>query len=408
MRELLKKFENKQPEIVFEWSDSESEAEGWLVINSLRRGAAGGGTRMKKGIDKQDVIELAKTMEVKYTVSGPPVGGARSGINFDPLDPRKEEVLKRWYAAVMPILKNYCGTMGDLHVDEQQEILPITESYGLWHPQEGIVNGYYKAAEPEKIRKIGQLRQGMTKIIENPLYAPDGGKKFVVSDMITGYGLAESIKHYYALWGGTLTGKKAMIQGWGNVGASAACFLALAGVKIVGILSLEGGLINPAGFSLEEVKTFFVEKEHNKLRSDDLIPYAEASQKIWDVPADIFVPAAASRLVTKEQVTRLLNGGLQLITCGANIPFAEDDIFLGPIGIMADNKISVIPDFISNSGMARLAAYLMGEKASLTDEAIFEDISNTVAAALKKAHEANTARTKIAQTALEIALNQLI
>ncbi|MFO7824725.1 MAG: amino acid dehydrogenase, partial [Cyclobacterium sp.] len=50
MRELLKKFENQQPEIVFEWSDSESEAEGWLVINSLRGDAAGGDTRMKKGL----------------------------------------------------------------------------------------------------------------------------------------------------------------------------------------------------------------------------------------------------------------------------------------------------------------------------------------------------------------------
>ena len=42
MKELLEKFENKQPEIVFEWKDSETEAEGWVVINSLRGGAAGG------------------------------------------------------------------------------------------------------------------------------------------------------------------------------------------------------------------------------------------------------------------------------------------------------------------------------------------------------------------------------
>ena len=43
MKELLEKYENKQPEIVFEWKDSETEAEGWVVINSLRGGAAGGG-----------------------------------------------------------------------------------------------------------------------------------------------------------------------------------------------------------------------------------------------------------------------------------------------------------------------------------------------------------------------------
>ena len=49
MKDLLKKYEEKQPEIVFEWKDSETEAEGWIVINSLRGGAAGGGTRMRKG-----------------------------------------------------------------------------------------------------------------------------------------------------------------------------------------------------------------------------------------------------------------------------------------------------------------------------------------------------------------------
>ena len=40
MLDLLAKFENKRPEIVFEWKDAETEAEGWVVINSLRGGAA--------------------------------------------------------------------------------------------------------------------------------------------------------------------------------------------------------------------------------------------------------------------------------------------------------------------------------------------------------------------------------
>src|SRR5690606_26181121 len=127
MRELLQKFENRKAEIVFEWNDPESEARGWVVINSLRGGAAGGGTRMRKGLDKREVESLAKTMEVKFTVSGPPIGGAKSGLDFDPSDPRKAEVLQRWYAAVMPLLKNYYGTGGDLNVDEIHEVIPITE-----------------------------------------------------------------------------------------------------------------------------------------------------------------------------------------------------------------------------------------------------------------------------------------
>jgi glutamate dehydrogenase (NAD(P)+) len=64
MKELLQAFESKTPEIVFEWHDAESEAKGWVVINSLRGGAAGGGTRLRKGLDRHVVESLAKTMEV--------------------------------------------------------------------------------------------------------------------------------------------------------------------------------------------------------------------------------------------------------------------------------------------------------------------------------------------------------
>src|SRR5687768_4005627 len=173
MKELLKRFEEKRPEIVFEWKDSETEAEGWIVINSLRGGAAGGGTRMRKGLDKREVESLAKTMEVKFTVSGPAIGGAKSGINFDPNDPRKNEVLRRWFKAVVPILKNYYGTGGDLNIDEIHDVIPITVEYGLLHPQEGIVNGHLNVGKDEKIKRISQLRFGVSKVIEDERYSPD-------------------------------------------------------------------------------------------------------------------------------------------------------------------------------------------------------------------------------------------
>ena len=139
MNDLLSKFENKPPEIVFEWRDQETEAEGWVVINSLRGGAAGGGTRMRKGLNKREVESLAKTMEVKFTISGPPIGGAKSGINFDPNDPRKEGVLKRWFAAVSPLLKFYYGTGGDLN---PRALAKGEGSFGIaqWNPSEAAGN----------------------------------------------------------------------------------------------------------------------------------------------------------------------------------------------------------------------------------------------------------------------------
>lgn len=408
MKSLLQKFESKKPEIVFEWKDSETEAEGWVVINSLRGGAAGGGTRMRVGLDKREVESLAKTMEVKFTVSGPPIGGAKSGINFDPNDPRKEGVLHRWYAAVMPLLKYYYGTGGDLNVDEIHEVIPHTEDVGIWHPQEGVFTGHYKPTEPQKVNRIGQLRQGVVKLIEDATFTPSLAKKYTIADMCTGYGVAEAIKHYYAIWGGHIKGKRAIVQGWGNVGAAAGFYLSQQGVKIVGILTREGGVINQAGFSHEQICEFVTSRQGNRLVTDDLLPFELANQKIWDLEAEIFVPAAASRLVTQPQIDRMISSGLQVLSCGANVPFADPEIFFGSTGLYTDEKVSVIPDFIANCGMARVFAYFMEREVSMTDEAIFSDISNTIKRAMEKAHDINPSKTKLAQTSFEIALKQLV
>ena len=408
MKDLLKKFENKQPEIVFHWKDNETEAEGWTVINSLRGGAAGGGTRMRKGLDSNEVLSLAKTMEVKFSVSGPAIGGAKSGINFDPSDPRKTGVLQRWYKAVSPLLKNYYGTGGDLNVDEIHEVIPMTEECGVWHPQEGVFNGHFKPTEADKINRIGQLRQGVIKVIENSKFSPDVLRKYTVADMITGYGVAESVRHFYDIYGGNVAGKKAIVQGFGNVGSAAAFYLAEMGAKVVGIIDRDGGLINENGFTFEEIKELFLNKDGNKLVAENMIPFEEINQKIWTLGAAIFAPCAASRLVTQNQVDAMISSGLEVISCGANVPFADKEIFFGPIMEATDAKVSLIPDFISNCGMARVFAYFMEKKVQMTDEAIFQDISLTIKKALENAHAKNSSSKNISATAFEIALKQLV
>lgn len=408
MRALLEKFENKKPEIVFEWKDPETEAEGWVVINSLRGGAAGGGTRMRKGLDKREVESLAKTMEVKFTVSGPPIGGAKSGINFDPADPRKAGVLARWYAAVMPLLKYYYGTGGDLNVDEITEVIPITEDVGVWHPQEGVFTGHFKPSEPQKVNRIGQLRQGVIKVIEDDQFTPSLKKKYTVADMCTGYGVAQAVKHYYDLWGGQIAGKRAVVQGWGNVGAAAGFYLSQLGAKIVGIVSHEGGLLNQGGYEPEDVRKFVNDRAANKLVSDDLLPFEIVNKKIWDLDFEIFIPAASSRLITRDQVDRMMASKLEVFSCGANVPFADPEIFFGSTGLYADEKFSVIPDFIANCGMARVFAYFMENEVLMDDAAIFTDISQTIRSALVKSHAVNQKKTGIAQASFEIALKQLV
>lgn len=406
MKDLLDRYENKRPEIVFEWKDAETEAEGWVVINSLRGGAAGGGTRMRKGLDKREVESLAKTMEVKFTVAGPPIGGAKSGINFDPADPRKAGVLQRWFKAVMPLLKNYYGTGGDLNVDEIHEVIPVTEELGLLHPQEGVVNGHFGATAAGKAQRIEQLRAGVIKKVSDSRYVP--GEGFTVADMITGYGVAEAVKHYYSLWGGELAGKRAIIQGWGNVAAAAAYYLAQDGVKITGIIDRNGGLISSEGFDFPAVRELFRNKKGNQLIAANMLTAEEIQKQVWSCGAEIFIPAAASRLVTKDQLQTMIDHGLEVISCGANVPFGDPEIFFGPTGEFADEKVSIIPDFIANCGMARVFAYLMQENAVVSDEAIFNDVSETIKKALQATHAEHVDKSHIAKAAFTRALKSLL
>lgn len=412
MRDLLGRFEAKAPEIVFEWHDSETEARGWAVINSLRGGAAGGGTRMRAGLDRSEVEALAKTMEVKFTVSGPAIGGAKSGIDFDPNDPRRTGVLARWFKAVAPLLKTYYGTGGDLNVDEMHDVIPLTERYGLWHPQEGIVNGHFAADERELVQRVGMLRLGVSKVVEDPRFTPDREAKYTIADMVTGWGVAESVVHYYATYGAaqgeSLEGKRVIVQGWGNVGSAAAYYLAQAGARVVGIIDRDGGLMRPEGLSVEEVHALFLGKQGNALRAEGLVPRAELDERIWDMGAEIFLPCAASRLVSVEHVKRMVSAGLELISAGANVPFADPEIFYGPTYEFADQHVAVIPDFIANCGMARTFTLLMEGIDEVSDEVILGDVSRTIRAALERCHERSPHPTLVAATALEIALDQLV
>ena len=407
MEKLLQEFENKEPEVVFEWQDSETSAKGWIVINSLRGGAAAGGTRMRIGVTKNEVLSLAKTMEVKFAVAGPNIGGGKSGIDFDPKDPRKKDVLKRWFKAAKPILKSYYGTGGDMNVDEVEEVIPFCKKEGILFPLEGIVSGHFQLEGDEKNKIIDQLSTGVPLEVTSKNLLPSGNKSYTVGDLITGYGVCESVIHYYNIYGGNLKNKRVIIQGWGNVAATAAYYLAQQGAIIVGIIDKNGGLINKDGFSFEKISHLLENRSSNYLEDSDIRPFDEINNEIWKSGAEIFIPAAASRLVTNKNLEDMIEHNLEVISCGANVPFADKEIFFGPIAKKADAQVSVIPDFISNCGMARTFSYLMEKNIDINDLSIFEAVSKTIFDALKEAFESNNSKQLIAKTSFELALKKL-
>jgi glutamate dehydrogenase/leucine dehydrogenase len=224
----------------------------------------------------------------------------------------------------------------------------------------------------------------------------------------TGYGVSESVRHFYNIYGGDINGKRVIIQGWGNVGATAAYYLSQAGAIIVGVIDRAGGIISSEGLEADKVADLFFAKRGNSLVSDDAISFDEVNKTIWDIKADVFLPCAASRLVTQDQVERMINAGVTLISSGANVPFADKAIFYGPIAEYVDTRITLIPDFIANCGMARVFAYLMSDSnVDMSDKGIFRDTSEVICRALEATHKIHSGSTLLTETAFAKALKTL-
>ena len=68
-----------------------------------------------------------------------------------------------------------------------------------------------------------------------------------------------------------------------------------------------------------------------------MISFEEMNKRVWNLPCEIFAPCAASRLVSREQIDEMISTGLEVISSGANVPFADKEIFFGPIMEYADN-----------------------------------------------------------------------
>lgn len=374
-------FLRKSPELTIEWHDAETDARGWLVINSLRGNAAGGGTRMRAGANVHEVTYLAKTMELKFALAGPAIGGAKTAIDFDPHDPRKNDVLERWYRAISPLLRSCYGTGGDLNIDEVVDVIPAFQHLGLHHPQEGVVRGHLHPQHDEFLRIVQTLDDG----VKAPVDGRHGiaGHATTVADMITGYGVAQAVRRFYEAEDRSLDGTRVQLEGFGNVGAAAGLYLARSGARIVAISDADHVLIEPDGLDAAAVQDLMLASEDKLLPENDprLRPRAEDTSFL-DTPADIFVCAAVSGSVTDDVLDRLEHAGVSVIASGANQPFREARMGSTKVAQAADKRFSVLPDFLANCGMARAFSYLMEPGAQPTADPIFEAVDRTVGDAL--------------------------
>lgn len=396
--EKYQRFYARPPAIVVEWHDDQTPARGWLAIDSLRGGAAGGGTRLRPGGNRQEAVFLAKTMGVKFGVAGPAIGGGKSVIDFDPhsAPETKKGVLLRWFRHIAPYLKCCYGTGGDVGIDEVNEATAyIQQVVGNTHPQEGIARGHdaYQADAEGPAPKIHRLKHGVeARVVLPDLPGPRDGA-WMIADVSTGWGVARSVHRYFEHRKESLEGKRLIVEGFGAVGAFTAYYLAKLGVKLVATSSRgEGKAVriasDPRGL---DVNTLIREREGTSLPAPGpahlAVTDAPDASPLFRHEADIFVPAATSHTISLSTVDRLTALGVRVVSCGSNNPFAADqsksalaDWVSDMLAVqrVADARLAIIPDFIANCGMARTFAFLMNKGGSLDASDILADTASCI------------------------------
>ena len=394
----LKKYSEKEPEISFHWKDIFSSARGFLVINSLRGGAAGGGTRVHENININEVTALAKIMEIKFALSGPAIGGAKSGIRLDPADPNKYAVLERWYKAIKPLIRDYYGTGSDMNTDIHR-INSLLHKMGIQNSQQGIIH-----AVTNSNSKLSKQAYNNMEILKKDVDIL--GQKIKLAELVTGYGVAYSVTSYYKQKGQDIVDKKVFIQGVGNVGAATAYYLKTSGASIIAVSDRDAAIIREQGLSEIEISNTL---KHRRILNvlDNNLTHEEFNNKLPNLNIDIFVPAAGSNVVSKELIDMLNDNGLEVTCCGANHPFIEPEYCYGLCSQYIDSKTALIPDFLANMGMARTFYKLMTSNTSdVTIEKIFTDIRKIIEQSVSNSYALNNGKL-ITASIYDLALSNI-
>ena len=101
--------------------------------------------------------------------------------------------------------------------------------------------------KPKKSAESATFVKGFLKSLRTRISHLISTENIRVADLITGYGVSESVRHFYNIYGGSIEGKRVIIQGWGNVGSAAAYYVTQAGATVVGIIDRAGGIIDTNG-----------------------------------------------------------------------------------------------------------------------------------------------------------------
>ncbi|GAB3853699.1 Glu/Leu/Phe/Val dehydrogenase dimerization domain-containing protein [Nocardioides maradonensis] len=312
------------------WTDPATGRKGYVVIDTLVRGLASGGLRLREGCSLAEVRGLAQGMTRKEAlVYDPadrylPLGGGKGGIDIDPADPEAPAVLRRFLAAVLPIVKEQWNTGEDFGL-RQETLDKVAADLGLPSTVEAVFATLHDAPAARE-----RLATAFADIVDG----------ISLGDLVGGYGVAQAALVMAERSGIAAEGATAVVQGFGSIGGAAARYLSAAGVKVIAVADREGLIRDDRGL---DVEALLAARDGLGVISRDALPedVVLGDRDAWlDVPCDLLVPAAMSYVIGADDVDRVR---ARIVVEGANMPTLPE-----AESALVARGIPVVPDFLAN------------------------------------------------------------
>lgn len=331
---------------------------GYRVQHDRSRGPFKGGLRYHPQVDTDEVVALASLMTWKTAVVNVPYGGGKGGIQCDPKQLSRSE-LERVTRKFVQRIHEFIGPKVDIPAPDMgtdgQVMAWIANEYAKFHGFEpGVVTG-----KPVDLHGI------------------------VGREEATGRGVASIARAVAKLNALALEGAHVAVQGFGNVGAASARFLAGMGAKIVAVSDVTGGIYDPNGLNVAELEAYV--KAHGSIKGFG--GKSISNEELLTLPVDVLIPAALGDVITAEIAAKIQ---ARLIVEGANNPtFPEADEILSKRGVV------VVPDILANAGGVVVSYFEWVQNLqnfSWTYEQVLREQDAKMSAALEKVHTVSQSR----------------
>jgi glutamate dehydrogenase (NADP+) len=309
------------------WEDDEGHVRvnrAWRVQFNNSIGPYKGGLRFHPSVNQSILKFLGFEQCFKNALTGLPMGGAKGGANFNPKGKSDREVM-RFCQSLMVELHRHIGEDTDVPAGD----------IGTGAREISYLFGQYKRTENR-----------FTGVLTGKGLAFGGS---LVRTEATGYGVVYFTANMLGHLGQDLVGKRCAISGSGNVAIYTAQKATELGARVVTMSDSDGSIYDPDGIDAEKLE--FI-KELKERRRGRIAEYAERygceflqGQRPWSVPCDIAFPCATQNELDVEDAQALIDGGVQAVVEGANMPTT-----LAAMHLLRDRGVMFGPAKAANAG----------------------------------------------------------